>query len=528
MKIFVCQTKTLAGNLDENFRIISDLYLESVKLGADICLFPELALSGYGAGDLLHQKGFIKNVELLIERLVSLTEKTCLLIPTPLPLRGKLYNTLIAARDGRIIDISYKKELPVHGIFDEKRYFTSGKPAIITINNIKIGLPICEDIWHPEACMELKEEGAQLFLVANASPYEKGKLQKRINIVKQRFEETNIPMIYCNQVLGQDGIIFDGRSFCYDGELKIIGKDFESDRQIIDFTENKFTPTFTYPLDIKEYEVILRAMTLGVHDYVLHNGFKKVILGLSGGIDSALVAFIAIKALGKENVGTFMLPTKFTSNESIQDARELAGNLGISLDSIDISKIFDSFTETLNNYSAPLRNPITGQNIQSRIRGSILMALANENGALLLTTGNKSEYATGYATIYGDMNGAFNPIKDLYKTEIYALANFINKDENIIPERIITKAPTAELSFNQKDSDSLPEYSILDKILEDHIENDLNQAELFQKYDRVLVEKIINLVKNSEFKRNQSAPGVKISHRAFEKERRYPITNSFK
>ncbi|GAB4168199.1 MAG: NAD+ synthase [Rickettsiaceae bacterium] len=481
------------------------------------------------AEDLLLQKSFLDDIGSIVDELVSKTQQTCLLLPTPiLAKNGNLYNGVIAAQNGKIIGQSYKNELPNYGIFDEKRYFTAGTPSIISVNGIKIGVPICEDIWSPQVCGKLKASGAQIFLVPNGSPYEKGKMAKRIKLVQNRYQETGIAIVYCNQVFGQDGVIFDGNSFCYDGELKLVGKAFEPDQQLIEFTGNRLTPSYSYSPALNQYEEILSAMILGVRDYVHGNNFNKVILGLSGGIDSAVVAVISKEALGKENVTAYMLPSRFTSTESINDATELASRLSIRLESIDISEIFLAFLQTLSaNGSVIKEGSIAYQNLQSRIRGTILMAQANETNSLLITTGNKSEYGTGYATIYGDMNGAFNPIKDIYKTELYLLANYINQKMQVIPEQIITKAPTAELAFNQKDNDSLPDYYILDKVLEDHIENKLGCFELAQKYTPELAKRVVQLVKTSEFKRRQSAPGVKISKVNFEKDRRFPITNYY-
>ena len=529
MKILVCQTKPKVGDLEENYNSILRHYQSALNLNADICLFPELAISGYFAEDLFTQKNFLEDIQIKVTKLISITEHICLLLPTPiLEPNGLLYNGVIAAKHGKVIGLTYKHELPNYGIFDEKRYFTNGIPSIIIINDKKIGIPICEDIWFNKVCNNLKEQGAELFLVPNGSPYEKGKMQERVSIVKQRFNETQVPIIYCNQALGHDGIVFDGRSFCYDGEVKVIGKAFETDQQLVEIVDNKFRCTTTYDLNLNIYDEIFDAMVLGLRDYVLGNGFTKVILGLSGGIDSALVAVIAQKALGKENVTSYMLPSKFTSKESVEDAENIANNLNIIFKSIDISKIFESFLLTLDKDIPIKESSITFQNLQSRIRGTILMAKANETGSLLITTGNKSEYATGYATIYGDMNGAFNPIKDIYKTELYELVRHINKTINVIPQRVITKAPTAELASGQKDSDSLPDYPILDRIIEDHIENNLDQYELSKKYDSELVQRIVKMVRTAEFKRKQSAPGVKISKRNFEKERRFPITNLYK
>lgn len=528
MKILVCQISPKVGDLEGNYASILRHYKNSINLNADICFFPELAICGYLAEDLFTQDSFLEDIQRNVDKLVAITEHTCLVLPIPiLESDCLLYNGVIAAKHGKIIGKTYKRELPNYGIFDEKRYFNKGTPTIITINGQKIGVPICEDIWFDKVCTDLTAKGAKLFLVPNASPYEKEKMQKRLDLVKQRFNETQVPIIYCNQVLGHDGIIFDGRSFCYDGELKIIGKAFKPDQQLVEMVGNKFQCSQTYDSNLSVYDEIFHAMVLGLRDYVQDNCFEKVLLGLSGGIDSALVALIAKEALGSENVTAYMLPSQFTSDESIEDARELANNLGIDLKSINIEEVFQSFLTTLSKDKLIEENSITFQNLQSRIRGTILMAKANENNSLLITTGNKSEYATGYATIYGDMNGGFNPIKDIYKTELYALVRHINKKMNIIPKRIITKAPSAELAPGQKDSDSLPEYPILDKILEDYIENCSSLPELSKKYTPELALRIVKLVKNTEFKRKQSAPGVKISKRNFEKDRRFPITNFY-
>ncbi len=525
MKIYVCQIKPNIGDLRGNFNKIKQVYLESEQQFADICLIPELCTSGYMAGDLFLQQGFINEIIAINDELIKITNNVCLLLPTLIFENNKSYNGVIAAQYGVVIGKTYKKELPNYGVFDDKRYFTSGEPTIIEVNNIKIGVPICEDIWFDDVCLQLKNDGAELFLVPNASPYDKMKFRERISIVERIYQLTKIPIIYCNQVLGHDGIIFDGKSFCFDGKLQIIGKSFETNQQIIHYNNKQFTPTYSYSNKYDQYEDILQAMILGLRDYVYDNGFKKVMIGLSGGIDSAIVAYVAYLALGSENITTYMLPTKYTSNQSLQDAKELADNLSISLETIDITSVFNSFIQALNILD---QSSIAYQNLQSRIRGTILMAQSNIQGALLITTGNKSEYATGYATIYGDMNGAFNPIKDLYKTDIFKLAKYINRDKIIIPTSIINKHPSAELAFDQKDSDSLPDYAVLDQILEDHIENNMSYSELIEKYDFELIEQIVKLVKNSEFKRKSSASGVKISKINFEKDRRFPTTNFFK
>lgn len=527
MKIFVCQTAPKVGAIEENSRIIRQAYVKSQRENSDICVFPELCITGYLAEDLFFKKDFINQAETHAKKLIEETLQTCLLLPTILFENDCLYNVVIAAQNGRIIGITYKAELPNHGIFDERRYFTSGKSNIITINGVKIGVPICEDIWYPSVCIDLKSQGAELLIVPNASPYEKNKLDNRVNLVSKRYEETLLPIIYCNQSLAHDGIIFDGRSFAYDAELKIIGKDFATDAITVEYKNKKLISNNSYPNIGNIYEGILKATIFGLKEYVQDSGFKKVIIGLSGGIDSALVCYIATKALGDQNVLCYMLPSKFTSQESLDDAELLAKNLNVSLESIPIQNIVDESQKILCNIKELDESSIAYQNLQSRTRGTILMGLSNVLGVLLITTGNKSEYATGYATIYGDMNGAFNPIKDLYKTEIFQLAKYINLNSEIIPSNIINKSPSAELAPNQKDSDSLPNYDILDKILYQFIENRANPESLYSEFDKAIVDKIYKLLKNSEFKRFQSAPGVKISSMHFDRDRRFPITNFY-
>lgn len=559
MKISLCQTAPRTGDLAGNFADIWQHYLAALNKEADICMFPELSTSGYLAEDLFLKESFIQDVWARARELIKNTGKTCLVLSMPImqdemlsdgaqlgsdenPIDNQklsnhqkpgnnysLYNAVIVAQNGKIIGTTYKHQLPNGSVFDERRYFKPGVPAVISINGTSVGMPICEDIWSPEVCAELKKQGAELFLVPNASPFEKGKMDERITHVQSRFKETQIPILYCNQALAQDGIVFDGNSFCFDGGLQIVGKSFEVDSQIIEVRGNKFHPERSYDREENSYEEgsceeIYKAMVLGTRDYVRGNGFSKVILGLSGGIDSALVAAVAVSAVGRENVLAYMLPSNFTSQESMRDAQEMADSLGIDLMTISIMDAVGSLAGTLGLEEGS----ISHQNLQSRLRGTMLMAESNRLGALLLTTGNKSEYATGYATIYGDMNGAFNPVKDLYKTELYKVAHHINAHHYAFPERVLCKAPSAELSHDQKDTDSLPEYPVLDQILERYIEQRQSQAEISKDFDPEIVERIIGLVNRAEFKRKQAAPGVKISSMNFEKDRRYPITNHYK
>jgi NAD+ synthase len=527
MKIFLYQMAPKVGALQQNCSIIKEYYKEALSINADICVFPEMCVTGYLAEDLFLKKDFISSALAITNQLIAEAQSACILIPTILSKNGLLYNSVIAAQNGKIIGVTNKKKLPNYGVFDEKRYFTSGSSSVIEVNGIKIGVPICEDIWSSDVCIELKNQGAEFLIVPNASPYEKNKLNKRVQLVKNRFDETKLPIIYCNQSLAHDGIIFDGRSFIYDGKLKIVGKSFATDVSIISYKQRQFITDSLYAMIDDVYEEILQATILGVREYVRDNNFSKVVIGLSGGIDSAIVLFIAVQALGNENVFVYMLPSKFTSKQSLDDAVLLANNLNVSLEKLYIQDVVDQFSKTLSGTCDIKEESITYQNIQSRTRGSILMALANNINALLLTTGNKSEYATGYATIYGDMNGAFNPIKDLYKTEIYELAKYINSKHEIIPNSIITKDPSAELAFNQKDTDSLPDYDLLDQILVKIIDENIDYRSLYDQFDKNLVNRIYNLIKMSEFKRFQSAPGVKLSEMSFDKDRRFPITNFY-
>jgi NAD+ synthase len=497
--------------------------------------------SGYLAEDLFLKKSFVDDILKKTTEIINTTAATVLVLPTVILNKDKLYNGAIVAQNRKIIATSYKSILPNYGIFDEKRYFSSGYPAVININGTMVGIPICEDIWFPEVCRDLKNQGASLFLVPNSSPYSAEKMESRIKIVKARYEETAIPILYCNQVTAHDGIVFDGRSFTYDGKLKIIGASFSPTCQMVEFKDGLFLPTKTFEFFPSKEEEIYAAMVVATREYITQNGFDSVVIGLSGGIDSALVAAISVDAIGAKNVKPVMMRTIYTSMESTEDAHDLAKRLGLDLVDVDITETVNALISTVvpsdidQQYAS-----ITVQNIQSRSRGVILMAISNNENRLLLTTGNKSEYATGYATLYGDMNGAFNPIKDLYKTEVYNIVNYRNNNVpqaidnclnniNIIPDRIIQKSPSAELSTNQKDSDSLPEYDLLDRILELYIEKDYGRDDIIkQNFLPEIVDKVLHLVKISEFKRKQSAVGVKISSRSFDKERRYPISNGYK
>lgn len=533
MKIYVAQVKPLVGNLIFNFKLIEKYYEYSVQEKCDVCILPELVTTGYIPKDLLLKSIFLEEIAIYTKSLIDNIQETVLLLPTPSITSNGLENSVLAIQNSKIIGKTSKKHLVNYGIFDENRYFKSGTPQIININGVNIGVPICEDIWFPDVTKYLKDLGAEIFIVPNGSPFESKKYNNRLNVVIQRFNETNIPIIYCNQVLGQDGIVYDGRSFGYDGQLKFQLKPFIEDSVIVTLNKEIFCTSNSiteYPAE----DLVYGAMVSGLYDYVTNNNFDYVLLGLSGGIDSALVAAIAVDSLGADKVFTLMLKSQFTSKESLEDAKETAKLLGTKYQIIDIDPIVNMVTNTILNISS-----LAYENLQARVRGLILMTLSNSLKSLVLTTGNKSEVATGYSTLYGDMCGAFNPIKDLYKTEVFNISKFRNNNiptsvrvknyaSPVMADRILIKNPSAELKHNQKDSDSLPEYDLLDKILELYIEKDLGIKEIVSLgYDTQIVKKITQLIKVSEYKRNQSSPGVKLTQKDLQLDRRYPITNSY-
>jgi len=531
MRIYLAQSKPVIGDLEHNYRLISQHYEHGLKLECGFCVLPELFLSGYTPADLLLKPSFIEEVTSYVNKLALSSKETVLLLPTPWQEDGKLYNAVLALQNGNIIGKTYKHDLPNYGIFDEKRYFTSGEPTIIEAHGMKVGVPICEDVWHDSVMMGLKRAGAELFIVPNASPFEIGKFSRRADVIKQRWQEVKSPIIYCNQVLGLDGIIYDGRSFGFDGEMKFALPSFAEAAQVVEIENGGINPANIN--NYSEMDLIYGAMVLGLRDYMQHNGFKSVILGLSGGVDSALVAAIAADSLGAENVTAVMLPSPFTSANSFDDAHALLRLLPKTHSkTINISAMLEAAIGSMEKLS-----PVAYENLQARIRAVMLMSIANTDNSLLLTTGNKSEMATGYCTIYGDMCGAFNPIKDLYKTQVWDICRWRNENipsavdvynpvAPVIPEQIITKAPTAELRHDQKDSDSLPEYSLLDEILQLYLEHDLSAKEIIASgFDADAVNKVVKLIRMSEHKRWQAAPGVKINKRSFIKERRYPISS---
>ncbi|WP_442855816.1 NAD+ synthase [Devosia sp. A16] len=549
LRIALAQLNPTVGAIAQNLALAKSTLADAAGQGADILLFSELFLTGYFPDDLLFKPRFVADAMAAAEDFARATAGTGVsaIMPTVWREGGKLFNAVIVCEAGEITARRYKRELPNEDIFYEKRYFERADlQEPVTIKGVSIGIPICEDIWHPDVCAHLVDQGARLLLCPNGSPYWRNKQATRYKLVTDRVAEDNVPLLYLNQVGGQDELVYDGASFAIEpgGRLVVQAKSFEPEILMSNWarTEDgwRCTDPHVTPLSSVD-EAPWRACVLGLRDYVKKNGFKSVVLGLSGGIDSAVVAAMAVDAIGADNVHCLMLPYRYTSEESLADARDCARRLGVRYDVVSIGDPVEAALNELQPVFGNRPQDLTEENIQSRMRGVYLMAVSNKLGSLLLTTGNKSEMAVGYATIYGDMNGGFNPIKDMLKMRVYELADWRNKhrpadclgsDGLVITQNIIDKAPSAELRPNQTDQDSLPPYPILDEILVGLVELELSVAEVVARgdgrFDRALVKRIEKLLNIAEYKRRQSAPGVKISRKAFGLGRRYPITNGYR
>ena len=511
---------------------------------ADIVVAGELFLSGYPPEDLVLKQAFLARVKAEADALVAETADggPALVFGLPMVENGQLYNSVMVA-DGGQAAVRHKVHLPNYAVFDEKRLFAAGPlPQPVELRGVRVGLPICEDIWFTDICAHLKGQGAELLISPNGSPFERGKHAKRLHHAMARAKETGLALLYVNQYGGQDELVFDGRSFAVNGDgTPAVQRGWGSETHMISVTETKagwhVTPQ---PLPIAQDDKadIYAAAVLGLRDYVEKNRFPSVLLGLSGGIDSAICAAMAVDALGAERVHCLMLPSRYTSQESLDDAADCAKRLGIKLDDVSIAGPVDAVEGTLGALFAGTNADITEENIQSRLRGTLLMAVSNKFGSMVVTTGNKSEVSVGYATLYGDMNGGYNPIKDIYKTEVFALSRWRNTDKPadalgpdgvVIPETIIDKPPSAELRPDQKDEDSLPPYDALDDILFALVEDERSVDEIIARgHAPETVKRIEHLLYISEYKRRQAAPGAKIGNRNFGRDRRYPITNGFR
>ena len=516
--------------------------------GAQLVLFPELALCGYPPEDLLLRPQFLADCEAALQRIAAGTHGIVAVVGWPQAAGAVVYNAASVLRDGAVAQTYRKRELPNYAVFDERRYFDvdpDRDTCVFDVDGVRVGLIICEDLWFPEPLADTLAAGAQLVLVPNASPFERDKHAQRDALLAQRVQETivdgrGIAVAYLNVVGGQDALVFDGASVLADGDGLVhpAARAFEDHWLLADFDAGtrKFAP-IAWPVEADEGRDALawRAVVRGTRDYCRKNGFSKAWLGLSGGVDSALVLAIAVDALGADNVTAVRLPSRYTADLSNDLATEQCTALGVRLEAVPIEAPFQGFLDALRPLFAGKGADVTEENLQSRTRGAIMMALANKFGGLLLTTGNKSEYAVGYATIYGDMCGGYAPIKDLYKTEVYALAAWRNAFGGsaphggmVIPEAVIDRAPSAELRENQKDQDSLPPYDVLDAILLRHVDMEQSRDEIVAAgFDAATVDRVLRLVRTGEWKRHQAAPGPKVSRRAFGRERRYPITNGY-
>jgi NAD+ synthase (glutamine-hydrolysing) len=549
MRIAIAQLNPIVGDIEGNAQRILEAAHTALKQGAELLLTPELSLCGYPPRDLLLNLGFIEKMsqqlQLLAQQLpenlavlVGFVEKNSLATVTG---EKPLFNSIALLKSQEIKQIFPKRLLPTYDVFDEDRYFASGKASQyfqLTENNLKIGVTICEDIWNDEQfwgqrqyevnpIADLANLGVDIIVNLSASPYSVGKQKLRESLLSHSATRYDLPIVYVNQVGGNDDLVFDGHSVAFNrkGEVVYRSQGFNSSLEVIEFKGDLLTSTI-HPLPVNEDEEIYQALVLGVRDYVQKCGLKQVLFGLSGGIDSSLVAAIAADALGKENVLAVMMPSPYSSDHSISDAVALVNNLGIKSEKLAIKEIMTAYDQLLELLFAGTDFGIAEENLQSRIRGNLLMALSNKFGHLLLSTGNKSEIAVGYCTLYGDMNGGLAVIADVPKTRVYSLCRWLNRDREIIPLNVINKAPSAELKPNQKDQDSLPPYEILDAILELLIDRHQSQEQIIAAgFEAEIVQKVLKLVKNAEFKRKQAPPGLKISDRAFGTGWRMPIAS---
>ncbi len=536
LRLALAQLNYLVGDIEGNVaKIIATARHARDELKAHAVIFTELAISGYPPDDLLLRTDFIHACRQGLDRIRETVSGIEVIVGFPQQQDGRLYNAAAVLADGRIRLLYHKHELPNYGVFDEKRYFSPGEsPGLCMLKGVPVGLSICEDIWHTGVVEQAVNAGARLILNLNASPFHIYKVAQREAAVHARIAATGVPAVYVNQICGQDELVFDGASFVMDpfGEVVLRAPEFEESVVMAEFDwdgENaKPCPGLLTPVE-DESASIYKAIVLAIRDYTHKNHFRGAVLGLSGGIDSSVVLALAADALGPENVEAVMMPSRFTSNISLEDAKTLAENLGVKYSVIPIEPAFNAFLQMLKEEFAGKPWDVTEENIQARCRGITLMAISNKTGKLVLSTGNKSEMSVGYATLYGDMAGGYAPIKDVMKLKVYQLAETINAMRPVIPQRVLERPPSAELAPDQKDEDSLPPYGMLDPILELYVEQDRSIEEIIAAgFDRNIVERVVHMVDRNEYKRRQAPPGVRITPRAFGRDRRWPITHGFK
>ena len=533
LRIAAAQLNPIVGDIPGNTRRVIDWIGQARdKLKSDLIIFPELTLTGYPPEDLLLRPDIFEMIEQSLQLIANSSKNITAIVGVPIREDGKVFNAAVVLKDGEIQARYDKQCLPNYGVFDEQRYFQAGhQPLVININDCRIGITICEDIWFEGSARQSKDAGAELIVNLNGSPFHAGKQTEREAVLAARMAETSLPIIYVNQVGGQDELIFDGGSMLIDTANKItyLAPRFEEALTPIDYhADGSLSTSVTIKHIENEEALTYDALVCGTRDYIYKNGFKGAVIGLSGGIDSSLTLAIAVDALGAENVQAVMMPSEYTSQLSLDEAARQAETMGISYSILPITAMQDAFQTTLADEFSGLKNDTTEENLQARIRGVLLMAISNKKGYLLLTTGNKSEMAVGYATLYGDMAGGFAPLKDVSKTCVFSLSRFRNTRGEVIPQKVIDRPPSAELAPDQKDEDSLPPYDVLDPILQAYVEEDRSIAEIVKLgFNEAVVKRIVAMVARNEYKRRQAAPGVRITKRAFGRDRRYPITSRF-
>ncbi|HIO53912.1 MAG TPA: NAD+ synthase [Chromatiales bacterium] len=537
-RIVMAQLNLWVGSLATNANtILAAIERARDELQADAIIFPELTLTGYPPEDLLLRPGFLRDVEATLQRITESVAGVDVIVGYPESDADQLYNSACLLRDGKRVSVYRKWHLPNYSVFDEKRYFHEGnQPCVVTIAEVPVGITICEDIWYEEPARAAADAGARLLINMNASPFDRDKFSQRQKTLFDRTRSVGLPVLYVNQVGGQDELVFDGGSLVVaaDGGVVQRGPVFDEALIVVDIDTDGSpllspeTPDSAAD-DVDELACVYRALVMGTRDYIHKNGFKGVVLGLSGGIDSALVLAIASDAIGADRVKAVMMPSRYSADMSLDDAKREADALGVAYEAIPIESVYTAFLQLLEPLLANRPADTTEQNLQARCRGMILMAISNREGRILLTTGNKSEMAVGYSTLYGDMAGGFAPIKDVPKQLVYQLARYRNSVSDVIPERVITRPPSAELAEDQVDEDNLPPYEVLDPILEAYVERDLGVAEIVAMgFDEATVQRVVRLVDFNEYKRRQAPPGVRITQRAFGRDRRYPITSGYR
>jgi NAD+ synthase len=544
LAISIAQLDPIVGDIAGNLAKLMRALKEAAGQGADLVVASELFVSGYPPEDLVLKPAFVASCQGAVQEFAKATRGgPAVLLGSPWAQDGRLYNAALLLADGKVASLRFKHELPNYGVFDEKRVFAAGPaPGPVAFKGVRLGVMVCEDMWFPACAETLAESGAELLIVVNGSPYEHDKLGERVALAVARIKETRLPLLYVNQVGGQDELVFDGASFALDADCALRVQAPSWREALLPTRWKRGSRGWTVEPGMMEKppdgpENVYNAMVLGLRDYVRKNGFPGVVIGLSGGVDSALTAAVAVDALGSAKVHGVMMPSPYTSAESVEDAAETAHLLGIELREIEITPAMKAFEAMLKPAFKGNAPDATEENIQARARGITLMALSNKFGWMVVSTGNKSEMSVGYATLYGDMCGGFSVLKDVYKTAVYELSNWRNKNRpdsflgplgRVMPERVITKPPTAELKPNQTDQDTLPPYETLDGILECLIEREMKVEEIVAKgFDAATVRQVWRLLDRAEYKRRQAPPGVKVTRHAFGRDRRYPITNAF-